>query len=331
MEDEPLPEATKISGQTGSADVWAAQGQPLPVYAQPLDEAVLDEQAYFREHQYHGYNGIRRHESGRNTNDSSDDDDYRPSATRHETAREAAARRDRSRCRNVDGAEDDHYDRELWGHGIVIVSTPGLGGGGVLRLAVLCFIYSIFCLAMLIIHIQWVREDEEMAAQEESMAENEREDMEEYGYEEYSDDEYYERERDERQSQENFEVLFRFFSFLVYLMIALAQRGLSHLNELYVKQIYIGVSRGWIGWTILSLVVMLVLDSMIRDQKRADQLGDHVDWEEYDAQIEAYNGLLLTSDILNLFFFSFSSYVFHRTFLRIKQMQEGAHYEPPSN
>ena len=220
----------------------------------------------------------------------------------------------------------------MWRHSVVVIAEPRLGGSGIMKLAVLCFIYSCFALAMVIIHVQWVEEDEKLKEKEGQLSEENAAAKEEEEYEQDGEDDYWARRREERESQENFEILFRFFSFLVYMVIVLAQRAISNLKELYLKPVYVAISRFWISWTIFSVIILLVLDSMIEDKIRAEEEDREVNWDEYDSQVDAYNSILLTSDFINLFFFVFSSYTFHRTFVNIKRQQEQTSLsEPPSH
>lgn len=325
-----LPEATVIDAET-----WSAQDQPLPVYAQPFDEHELDERAFPDPDQVlHPLDpSERRNEYDSDAYDSEELEN--PPAVYHQMRQ--VPRRERRRRGPPAGSaafEEENFERGNW-RGVVVIAEPRLhlNSTAILKLGVLCFVYSCFALAMLIIHIEWLREDEVLKEKEEQLSEEEAAAKEEDEYEEDGDDDYWADRREERESQESFEVLFQFISFLVYMVIVLAQRAISNLRELYLKTLYVPASRFWISWTIFSLVTLLVLDSFIEEKLRNEEEGQgEVDWEEYDRQVDAYNAVLIINDVFNLFFFVSSTYIFHRTFLALKRQEESsnnAYYDPP--
>jgi hypothetical protein len=320
MEDpyqKPLPEATAIASP--SADQWAAQGQPLPVYAQPLnDENELDQHAFAQVH--HGGGGL----VNSNSHDAEEDDEDEEeegggTAARHGMRRDRDGFRGSFRATSFRSASSRENDEvEIWQHGgnLVIVAKTGLGTTGTFRLSVLCFVYSIFAFAVVCLEIEWMREDAEQRERYDALSDDQKAAIESDEYDPDGDDDYWTSRRESRVAAENFESIFRVFSFVMYCVLLFSQRAISNLREMYCQDCFVSTCRIWGVFTFAAIIAM-----MTQRAAYEDAAGDG-DWNTADDHYATYGAVRLTSDITDVVFFMFGAYVFYRTTIRKDAQQQ---------
>jgi len=226
---------------------------------------------------------------------------------------EAEMRRNiRANSRSLRRTEYDYEFANTPG-GVVVLAERRINPGGLLRLSLACYIWATMSLTMIIIACSWYnREQKEISYEELERREDDG------GYTEGGDDDYWEARRRREESEELFEVVYRFFVFIMYFVIICNQRVLLSLQQLHLKPFYEWFTRTWIFAGIAGIIILAILSAQMDDTISEYESGnDDVDWDRFEAQERAHFCVRLTADFIDMFYFLFSGYVFMKTAERI--------------
>ena len=299
----PIVEAVAVGGPTNAA----GQGQMIPVYAQPLDAMPNGTSAgsNYPSSRADVYASSR---SSAAPSAQAYDEDQDELETEYEMYEREFGRSSRSRSGRQ--SRDYVHGFEPGPNGTVVVLTERRPSpGGLMRLAMACYVWAVMAFVMIVIAISWYNRQQKEISEEE-LAQRE----DDGAYTEDGDDDYWEERRRREESESLFEIIYRFTVFIFYVIIICNQRVLS-LIQLYAKPVYEWVTRFWVFEVIVSVITLAVIDSELDAMQEAYDVGndDQVDWDKYERLERAHFGVRLTADFIDLFYFIFSGYVYMKT------------------